>query len=79
MEDLVLLDLIDRYTFLSKKYGDLALELAPKLEQFGKYRKELQFIVDEMSKRGIKPDDPENTKKIIEEELNKRMMSKLDG
>ena len=72
-DDLLLSDLIDRYTYLSKKYADLALELAPKLEQFGKYKNELYFIIGEMEKRGIKPEEPENMKKMIEEELKKRV------
>jgi hypothetical protein len=72
MSDLDLLDLIDRYSFLSTKYGTLALELAPKLEQFNKYRKELQFLVEQIEKKGVKPQDSEGIKKIIQEELDKR-------
>jgi hypothetical protein len=72
MSDLDLLELIDRYTHISTKYGSLALEIAPKLEQFNKYRKELQYLVEQIEKKGVKPQDSEAVKKMLEEELEKR-------
>lgn len=79
MNDLELLDLVDRYTYLSKKYGDLALDLAPKLEQFGKYRKELQFILEQMKKKGLDPQDSEKIKELLEQELQKMSASKQES
>jgi hypothetical protein len=47
------LELKDRYYVLMKKYTALAPELARKLEEFGRLRKELQLIVVELKERKI--------------------------
>ena len=66
------LELKDRYDDLSKKYVDLALKIAPLLEQFGRYRKELEFIMKEFSRCGYTPKTNEDLVKIVEEEIKKR-------
>ena len=72
MAEIDLIELADRYAVISKKYGELAIELAEKLEQFGRYRKELEFIVAEFINRGAKLDDLESVKELLEKELTKR-------
>jgi len=67
-----ILELKDRYYYLMTKYVELAKELAPKLDKFGKYRKELQLLSVEFIKRGVSLEDPDGLKKLIEEELEKR-------
>jgi hypothetical protein len=72
LETVDVLELKDRYNWLVQEYVKLATELAPKLEQFGRYRKELQFITAEFVRRGVNVDDPESLKKLIESEIEKR-------
>jgi len=72
LEDVDIFELRDRYSFLIGNYADLAIELAPKLEQFGKYKKELELISAEFISRGAEPDDPESLKKLLEGEIAKR-------
>ena len=72
LEDTDLFELTDRYIYLVQEYVKLATEIAPKLEKFGKYKQELQAIVVEFARRNVTPNDPENLKKLIEEELAKR-------
>ena len=72
LEHVDTLELLDRYNFLIKKYGELALEIAPLLDKFGKYTRELQLITVEFSNRGVKADDPESLTKLVQEELEKR-------
>ena len=60
------LELLERYEFLLHKYVPLAAELAPKLEQFGKYKKELQILSTELASRGVTPDEPESLRKLVE-------------
>lgn len=78
LKDADILELTDRYTFLIKKYGELALELAPKLEKFGKYKKELQLITLEFVERGVNIKDPESLKNLLKEEIDKRGID-IDG
>jgi len=66
------IDLLDRFDYVAKKYVPLAAEIAPKLEQFGKYKRELEAIVVELKSRGVEPQDSEELTQIIEEELKKR-------
>ena len=66
------LELVDRYNNLIKKYVELSIELAPKIEKFGKYRNELQILSMEFVRRGFKVDEPESLKKLLEEEIKKR-------
>lgn len=72
LKDADTLELLDRFNYLVGKYVPLAVELAPKLEEFGKYRKELQLIVGELAIRGIKPKEPEELKKVIESAIEQR-------
>lgn len=60
------LELLDRFDYLAQKYIPLAAELAPKIEKFGKYKRELEFIVVELQIRGVQPKDNEELKHIIE-------------
>ena len=66
------LELVDRYNNLIKKYVELSIELAPKIEKFGKYRNELQILSMEFVRRGFKVDEPESLKTLLEEEIKKR-------
>lgn len=72
LEDFDILELQDRYLYLMTEYVNLARELAPKLDKFGKYRKELQLLTVEFSRRGVTVEDPDSLKKLIEAELEKR-------
>ena len=72
LSDTETIDLLDRFDYISRKYVPLAAELAPKIEKFGKYRRELQSIVVELKKRGVEPKDSEDLTKVIEEELQQR-------
>ena len=65
-------ELLSRFDFVVQKYVPLAAELDPKIEKFGKYRKELQAIVVELQERGVNPNEPEELEELIKEELNKR-------
>lgn len=71
-EDADILELKDRYSYLMTKYVNLARELAPKLDKFGKYRKELQLLAVEFSRRGTTVEDSEVLKEQMQEELEKR-------
>lgn len=66
------LELVDRYNSLIKKYAELALEIAPKLEKFGKYKQELELLSVEFVQRGVQIQDPEGLKRLVEQELEKR-------
>jgi hypothetical protein len=72
LEDTDILELVDRYNWLVQKYAPLALELAPKLEEFGRYKQELQMLTTEFARRGYTPEDPESLTKLIEEAIKKR-------
>ena len=61
--------------FLIKKYGELALQLAPALDRFGKYNKELQLLTVEFVNRGVSVDDPDSLIELINAELAKRGLS----
>ena len=77
LEDTDILELQDRYFYLIPLYVQLAMELAPKIEKFGKYRKELQLLTAEFVRRGVSTSDPEGLTKLVEEELTKR--KQIDG
>ena len=66
------LELLSRFDSLVKKYVPLAAELAPKIEKFGKYRRELQAITVELKNRGVEPQDNEELSQIIKDEIEKR-------
>lgn len=65
------LELRDRYTYLVHKYVDLAMKLIPQLDEFGRYKKELEFLTAEFARRGVQFDDPEALTKLVEQELKR--------
>jgi hypothetical protein len=65
-------ELVDRYDFLIKKYAELALELVPLLDKFGKHKKELQLLTVEFVNRGVDVKDPEKLSMLVMEEMNKK-------
>lgn len=69
LKDTDTLELLDRFDYLVRKYVPLAAELAPKIEKFGKYRRELQLIVVELQERGVQPKDHEDLKALIKNAL----------
>ncbi len=79
LEDASIVDLTERYNYLIQKYASLALELAPKLEKFGKYKKELQLLSVEFVNRGVNVQDPESLTNLVAEELEKRKEPKESG
>lgn len=70
MTDTDLQQLKDRYFFLLEKYTDLSLDLAKKLEEFGRIRKELQYIVAEFAKNNQEAPDPKHLQDKIEQFLS---------
>jgi len=72
LSNIDILELVDRYNNLIKFYTELALEIAPKLDKFGKYKKELEILTVEFVKRGFKVEEPDSLKRMVEEELAKR-------
>jgi hypothetical protein len=54
------LELQERCEHLIKEYTKIANELAPLLEKFGRTRKELQIIMVELQKRGVKVEGNES-------------------
>lgn len=79
LEDADIIELTERYNFLIQKYVDLAVELAPKLEKFGKYKRELQLLSVEFVRRGVDVRDPESLTNLVAEELKKREGKQADG
>ena len=65
-------NLVVRYNQLIDKYIPLTVELATKLEKFGKIKQELQIISAEFVRRGFDPKTPDSLLKIIEQELQNR-------
>ena len=63
------LELIDRVNFLSKEYSQVSVELAKKLDEYGKLKKELQLILVELEGRNELPEgaDLEEALKKLEE------------
>lgn len=70
--------LLERYYVLMKQYCELAQEIAPKLEKFGKQRQELQEISAEFAARGVKPEDSVTLTALITQELQKRENAKSE-
>lgn len=66
------LELLARFDYVAEKYVPLAAELAPKIEQFGRYREELQKILVELVNRNVQPETREDLVAIIQGELDKR-------
>lgn len=63
--------LLGRYYQVLEKYVNLASELAPKLDKFGKYKQELQLLTLEFTNRGVTPEDPESLIKLLTEKYQK--------
>jgi len=72
LENCEIEELLSRYNFLIDKYIPLTLELAEKLEKFGKYKQELQVLTTEFSRRGFNPDEKDSLQKMIQQEIDKR-------
>ena len=70
--DIEIGEILARYNILISKYTQLALEIAPLLEKFGKYKEEIQLITAEFVKRKFIPEDPQQLMDKITEELEKR-------
>jgi hypothetical protein len=73
LKDAETIELLDRFDYLVHKYVPLAAELAPKLEKFGKYRKELQLIVVELQERGVQPKSHEDLQRVVEQAIYKEV------
>ena len=71
--------LLERYYMVMKQYCELAQELAPKLEKFGKQRQELQELTVEFANRGVKPDDSQSLSNLIMQEIQKRENAKSEN
>lgn len=65
-------ELLYRFNSIIPKYIELAKDLAEKLEQFGKYKNELQALVVEFDKRGFDPQVPESLLSLLEKEIKQR-------
>lgn len=76
LETIDLLELVDRYNYLIQEYAKLSIELATKMEKFGKYKNELEIITAEFIKRGYNHKDPDHLVKMVEEEIKKREQNK---
>jgi hypothetical protein len=72
LEEADILELKGRYYSLLQKYVDLSIELAPKLDKFGRYRKELQLLTVEFANRGVTMEDPVELVKQMKDEAEKR-------
>jgi hypothetical protein len=72
LENSDILELVDRYNYLIKQYVELSVEVAAKLDKFGKYRNELQILSTEFVRRGFKIEDPESLNALVASELAKR-------
>ena len=59
-------ELTQRFDSILEKYVKLSVDIAPKLEQFGKYKRELQVLSKEFERRGVKFQDPESLKRMLE-------------
>jgi hypothetical protein len=78
LEDADTFELTDRYNYLVQEYVKLSVELAGKLEKFGKYKKELEMLTVEFVRRGVDVKDSEPLTNLIKDELEKREI-KEDG
>lgn len=79
LKDADIIELTERYNFLIQKYVDLAVELAPKLEKFGKHKRELQLLSVEFVERGVDVKDPGSLTNLVADELRKRERQEVDG
>ena len=65
-------ELKSRWDSLSEQYVQLAKQLVPLLDQFGKHREELQLLSVEIEKRGYEPDSPDKLIDDIEQKIIER-------
>jgi enoyl reductase-like protein len=72
-----ILELVDRYNYLLKQYVEMTVELADKLEKFGRVRKEIQLIVVELDQRKQDVKEPEELKKMLEQ-IESRLKEDMD-
>lgn len=68
-DDIDLVELKDRYNYLVERYILLAKELAPKLEEFGRCKKEIEFINEQFAKKSQELVDSEKLMEKYEEDL----------
>lgn len=66
-------ELVERYNYLIKQYASLALEIAPKIEKFGKVQQELDVIDTELKRRNFQGKTADEIQAKLEEELKKRL------
>jgi hypothetical protein len=78
MTEVPIEELLYRYEKVLPKYVELAKELADKLEQFGKYKEELQLITVEFDKRGFDPTIPDALVSFLQSEIDKRKTDAKD-
>jgi len=64
------MELQDRFASLMSEYASMSVDIASRLEKFGKVRSEMQLILVELKKRGTNAQLPEELKKSLEEKLN---------
>lgn len=69
IENVDILELLDRYNLLLKEYVELSIELSGKLEKFGRIRNELQILTVEFKKRGVEPKDPQELIEFFENKV----------
>jgi len=79
LKDADIFELTERYNSVLREYVDLAIELAPKLEKFGKQKRELQLLSVEFVERGVSVEDPDSLKNLVMQELEKRERKQTDA
>jgi hypothetical protein len=72
LKDVDILEILDRYNFVAENYVKLAIELAPMLEKFGKYKKELELLTVEFVEREVVIKDRDDLEDLIKKEIEKR-------
>jgi hypothetical protein len=69
------LEMQERYNFLIEKSVALSREISAKLEEFGRYRKEIIFILEQFKNNNANLEEPQRVvdehQKDIEEELER--------
>lgn len=65
-----LLELQDRYNYLAEKYVEAATRLIPLLEEFGRFKKEMEYITVEFAKYNQEPEEPKELEEKYLQKLN---------
>jgi predicted nucleic acid-binding Zn-ribbon protein len=74
-----LLELQDRYNQLVEKSVLLSREIASKLEEFGRHRKEIIYIREQFEKQGREVKESDSLIEKHEEELKSALDSQTNG